>query len=241
MLENLDKIIDFAIKEARKCSVVRLSYIMRVIATCICLFTLSLQYLTLKNYLADYKLPLLWDDAVSNCLEHMCVVFIIVMTIIISCRTWLALFIVEKMNDEEMFPWVATVLDTLECIGSFIYLMSSINACVSYYNDNIMVEHYDFLKWVAIIHIVILALSNLHNHNQEVWERANRRYTEFYDSEGKRIYIGAYVQYHRKLYVVQKQESTEYLGSARPGSLDNDTIDLEDAARDIDGMLTIVN
>ena len=145
------------------------------------------------------------------------------------------------MNDEESFPTIATLFDMAEFIGSIIYLLASLNACVSYYNDNVMVEHYDFLKTIAIIHILILIFSNLYNHNQKVWKEANRTYTDFFDNEGKRIYLEAYVQYHRKLYVVKKGESTEYLGSARPGSLDDDTIDLEYAARDIDGMLTIVN
>lgn len=54
MLEKLDIIIDYAIRETKKCSIVRLSYIIRVIATCICLFTLSLQHLFFKEYLTDY-------------------------------------------------------------------------------------------------------------------------------------------------------------------------------------------
>ena len=241
MLEKLDKIIDYVIRATKKCSIARLSYITRVIATFICLFTLSLQHLFFKEYLTDYKLIMLWDESVSNFLERSCVVLILMMIIINLCGIRWAISITEKMNDEESFPTIATLFDMAEFIGAIIYLLASLNACVSYYNDNVMVEHYDFLKTIAIIHILISIFSNLYNHNQKVWKEANRTYTDFFDNEGKRIYLEAYVQYHRRLYVVKKGESTEYLGSARPGSLDDDTIDLEYAARDIDGMLTIVN
>ena len=78
-------------------------------------------------------------------------------------------------------------------------------------------------------------IGKLYNQNENRWYYNTIRYTNFFDSDGKRIAKDDSVVYRNKIYEIYNDKGTWYLSDSRIGA----DIKLEDAVMDNEGKIRV--
>jgi len=190
----------------------------------------------------------LWEEKFRNFIKnnvYIVGVFWVVYKQIISniLRKWCVCF--DETEEVKSLPILFTLNDFIDFVSSLFFGVYAINLLAEY-NNSISNGEMN-MGIVAGGYLTIEFVKYLYIKNCNNWYRIHREYTHYFDVNNRSIPKGATVIYHGKLYRVKQQCYTGGINSGCQKSewrLDsygeNNSLSLEEAAKDKDGKLTIV-
>ena len=138
--------------------------------------------------------------------------------------------------DKDIFPILLTAEDIFEvCFHSIILLkvVQDISQCIR--DKNVMQGENMLIYAFVVIGALFRFVSKLYIQNVSSWYYNTIQYTDYFDSDGKRIAKSDRVVYRNKIYELYNNKETWYLSDSHRET----NIKLEDAVVDNDGKLKV--
>lgn len=189
----------------------------------------------------------LWDERFRNFLKrnvYVVGIFWLAYELIVSKLLIRICAYCDKTKEVKSFPVLFTVKDLVDFICSLYFGTYAINLLVEHNNT---IFNDDMRIYIIAGGYLVIEFANwLYVKNSNNWYHIHRDYTYYYDVNNRRIPKDADVIYRGKLYRVYW--SGDVLGLNRDSQKkewrlsswdDNESISLEEAAKDKEGKLTI--
>lgn len=158
--------------------------------------------------------------------------------------------IAKKVNNQSCGKISIYIEIIADCIVSFYYAIFAINMLIEYINNEI---NYNTCEWViALLFLAAYFIEMMRLKIKNDTKYIGKEFTGFKDCNGKDIYVGMYVTYRGKIYIVIKGneikekrkteifKQTYVLHDYKVDLFDRkEDIKLEDAAKDTEGKLKI--
>lgn len=176
----------------------------RIIAAFLILFDLFLNYWNVMEFIPWSTMPL-WNENIRNVIKEYMVVsmcFWAIYRLILEKILRGIIIHIDKSEDEVLIPIWFTLDDFVDTFFALYFLAGGVNILIEFCNGFNDSDSYKGIYIGAVVYIVGVFLKWLYIQNSNMWYYIRKRYTEFYDCEGKRIPQDAYVVYYGKRYRV---------------------------------------
>lgn len=236
----------------RKNACYYIAYIERIVALVLIIFLLSSKYLNCwrNDILKEYPV---WNETFRTFLKNYtvkCFIGWILFVVILEQLLRVGIIRIECNFKIRFMPLWNTIRDFIDLCFSSILLLFSINALIEYsHNYDIWSsEKYRYVYILGAIYMFCKFFLWIYIKNSNAWFELEREYTNYYDSNGKRIAKDDYIVYYGKRYKIyftggvrgintldKKEWRLEDLSSTSCGN----NISLEDAVKDSAGNLFV--
>lgn len=154
------------------------------------------------------------------------------------CKPIIKIIVVEMKTrwDKDIFPVWLTVEDAFEIFFHSTILLKTVQdilQCIK--GSNVMQGENLWVYAFVAIGALFRFISKLYKQNENRWYYNTIRYTNFFDSDGKRIAKDDSVVYRNKIYEIYNDKGTWYLSDSYIGT----DIKLEDAVMDDEGKIKV--
>ncbi len=139
-------------------------------------------------------------------------------------------------SEDKFLVALKMTVDEIVCLGGTIYFFLFALNYVSGYINGTVNNQPSNVTVIAVIYLSFRLLIGLYREKKEYLYKRTRGYTNFFDSDAKRIPHDAFVIYRGKVYQIYRVSSDK--GDSKEWIL-SEEISLEEAAGDPDGRLRI--
>lgn len=176
----------------------------RVLAALIVLVVLLSSICNISEIAFGETMPLRDEEIRDFINEHMlsCMLFWGIYNLFLEQLICRAVILIDQSKDDELLLIWFTIDDFLDVLMSLYFLVYGINLLIEFNNGNDVLVYRGWVYSGMLAYIVLVFLKWSYIKNSNKWYEIRRRYTQFYDTEGKRIPKDAYVVYYGKLYQV---------------------------------------
>ena len=219
----------------------KIVYLLRVLSfVTVCLLYL-LEKCGLKamiSYNADMGIGLPHEICDFLSMNNMFIIIGAYFSYFLICKPIIKRIAVEMKTrwDKDIFPVWFTVEDTFEIFFHstiLLKIVQDIILCIK--GNNVMHGENLWVYVFVVIGALFRFISKLYKQNENGWYYNTIRYTDFFDSDGKRIAKDDRVVYRNKIYKIYNDKGTWCLYDSNIGT----DIKLEDAVMDNEGKIRV--
>lgn len=189
--------------------------------------------------LFQFDLEICFPKNISNFLNEYTlkiIIFYFVFLIIIKPFLKAITVHIEVKYKIKIFPLWFTITDIVEITFNGLVLLKIIQDVLLCYNEALKIVQEDIYIYIFVIVSAICDfIYRIYLKNSNNWYYISIKYTEYFDSQGKRIAEDDKVVYKNKIYDLYSDKGVYYIHDYRKGT----SIKLEEALADKDGNLRI--
>lgn len=229
----------------------KIARILRVVSALLVLLVLLLNCWNLVGFTYFKPYPLLNEKVryfINKNILYIFSLWIIYRIIIENIFRRIAV-LVETKTTKTIIPVWLTIDDFIDISFAVYFMIYGINLLLEFCNGHDVLNNYEMVYWLFTLYLISIFIEWLYIKNSNIWYCMKREYTEYYDSEGKRIPKDAYVVYYGKRYKVElvrkdiglnrDNKKHEWRISTKGCLGEVSDISLEEAVKDKEGKLVL--